>query len=147
MELTVGVREIVAWVIALIALALFLHTKIRNPTRQHYMAVQGLLVACYKKATFYAWQAQGLRDSRSNTVSLNEAQKIYEFVSNDYAVLTQHIFGVMKSIQPNDLPFDVVTFLESDNHKTECSESKGQAVPPVIESVSNGTTVPQHLTR
>ncbi|MEM9451408.1 MAG: hypothetical protein AAGA75_23130 [Cyanobacteria bacterium P01_E01_bin.6] len=139
MELTVNVREIVAWVIALISLTLFLHTKIRNPTQQYYMAVQGLLVACYKKATFYSSQAQGLKDSKSNTTSLNEAQKIYEFVSNDYAVLTQHIFGVMKSIEPKELPFDVVDFLEPNVPVDEKSEVQFEAKPPAVSTISIGS--------
>ncbi len=142
MELTVGLREVIAWGIALVSLALFLHTKIRNPTRQYYMAVQGLLVACHKKAMFYTSQAQSLRDSRSNTASLNDAQKIYEFVSNDYAVLAQHIFGVMKSIQPSDLPFDVVTFLEPVIYSIEQTKSKGETDQPQTPTLSNGLYKP-----
>ncbi|MEL6224495.1 MAG: hypothetical protein AAFR31_17810 [Cyanobacteria bacterium J06627_8] len=138
MELTVGVREVVAWTLAVASLSLFLYTIIRNPTRQYYLAVQGLLVACHKKSMFYSSQAQGLKDSKSNTTSLNEAQKIYEFVANDYAVLTQHIFGVMKSIQPNDLPVDVVAFLTSSVPVSEHQSIAPETKAPPMNSMTIG---------
>jgi hypothetical protein len=158
MELTVGIREIVAWVIAFISTALFLYSLIRNPAKQYYLAVQGLLVACHKKALFYSSQAKGLRESKSNTASLNEAQKIYEFVSNDYAVLTQHIFGVMKSIHPQELPVDVGAFLQVNMSAAPDPQesSPKEPMPPVpniaVGSVSTGnlsnrTGMPKSLTR
>ncbi len=123
MEFTIGVREMIAWGIALMSLTLVFYTIIRNPSRQCYLAIQGILVACHKKAAFYAAQAQALRDSKSNTASLHDAQKIYEFVSNDYAVFAQYIFGVMASIQPSDLPVDVTAFLETSDRPSESSTS------------------------
>ncbi|MEB3213609.1 MAG: hypothetical protein VKL39_19830 [Leptolyngbyaceae bacterium] len=146
MELTVGVREIVAWVIAFTSSALFLYTLLRNPARHYYLAVQGLLVACHKKALFYSSQAQGLRESKSNTTSLNEAQKIYEFVSNDYAVLTQHIFGVMKSIHPKELPVDVVTFLQPSISVPEHPTLSAQQQPLSIDPMSVGQALNGNLT-
>jgi len=137
MELTVGIREIIAWAIALISLTIAFSTRIRNPTQQSYMAVQGLLVACHKKATFYAAQAQALRESKSSTSSLSEAQKIYEFVSNDYAVLAQYTFSVMKAIQPKDLPVDVVTFLASEQHPLDSPNPSEIAHSPSTNSSVN----------
>lgn len=155
MEFTIGVREIIAWGIALMSLTLVLYTTIRNPARQYYLAVQGLLVACHKKAIFYGTQAQVLRDSKSNTASLHEAQKIYEFVSNDYSVLAQHIFGVMTSIQPQNLPVDVTTFLESGDRPSipppsypQTGERTGlSAIAPNPSPPSNGIPPTQPFIR
>lgn len=106
MELHIGLRELVSWIFTIISATLFIQNRIKNSSMQYYMALQGILLACHKKAVFYSALARESKDP--------ETKILYEHVTSDFYSLTQHLMGTMKSIQfKKDLPFDVITFINS----------------------------------
>jgi hypothetical protein len=106
MNIQIGVRELLSWAFTLISVTLFVHSKIKNPSMQYYMALQGILMASFKKATFYL--------DLSKTEENADARRLANHAWSDFFGLTQHIMGTMKSIQlKQDLPFDVISFVNA----------------------------------
>ena len=113
--MTLSIHEVISWVITIVTLTLFIYDKIRNPAIQYYMAFQGILMACHKKAVFYNSKASNINVNNAvQNISTQQYKDILECTSNDFYTLTQHIMGSMKAIKyDKDLPFDVISFVNA----------------------------------
>jgi hypothetical protein len=109
----ISLHEIISWIVAVVSLTLFISEKLRKPRMQYYMALQGILMACYRKAVFYYSKSQ-LAASKTTPDTNFLYQDLCDHVSNDFNVLMQHVMGTMKSIEyKKDIPFDVVKFINA----------------------------------
>ena len=117
-------HELLSWFVAIESLTLFVAEKIKKPGMQYYMALQGILMACYKKAVFYYGKSKELAHvDRSKLSELRDYVWLCDHISNDFNALTQHVMGTMKSIEyKKDIPFDVNKFINSATNQKDYSQ-------------------------
>lgn len=117
MQITVSIYDLISWAVTIVSVMLFIMERRKNNRLPYYMAVQGILKACYKKAGFYmTYRAEIVKrhSGLNSAVPFEEHLFLIDTVYSDFVTLMEHIMGSLKAIEPEkDMPFDISTFTQS----------------------------------
>jgi len=116
MSIEVSIHEVVSWLIAVVAVTLFLMERRKNVTAPCYKALQGILKSCLERKGHFAAIANKVQEDQRVEIPKTEFMLTLDIAQTEYFAMMQYIMGTMHAIQLNqDVPADEFNLSENES--------------------------------
>ena len=116
MSIEVSIYEVVSWLIAVVAVTLFLMERRKNVTAPCYKALQGILRSCLERKGHFAALSKNVQEDQRVEIPKTEFLLSLDIAQTEYFAMMQYIMGTMHAIQLNqDVPADEFNLPENEN--------------------------------
>ena len=116
MSIEVSIYEVVSWLIAVVAVTLFLMERRKNVTAPCYKALQGILRSCLERKGHFASLAKNVQEDQRVEIPKTEFLLTLDIAQTEYFAMMQYIMGTMHAIQLNqDVPADEFNVPENEH--------------------------------
>jgi hypothetical protein len=116
MNIDVSIHEVISWLVAVVALTLFLMERRKNVTAPCYKALQGILRSCLDRKGHFAMLAKNLQEDKREEIPKTEFLLTLDIAQTEYFAMMQYVMGTIHAIQLNlDIPSEIEEFTISKN--------------------------------
>lgn len=116
MNINVSIHEVISWLVAVVAVTMYIMERRKNVTSPCYLALQGILRSCLERKGHYALLAKNLQADKREEIPKTEFLLALDIAQTEYFAMMQYVMGTLNAMQLNqDMPSDADEFTMPKN--------------------------------